>query len=81
MSVVPMDNLPDHPLDLSALDSHDYYLHAEKTVFFGHYWLEGAPSPFRHNVCCLDYSVAKGGQLVAYRFDGEEKTEIHRMIT
>jgi len=43
--------------------------------------LEGSPSPFRHNVCCLDYSVAKGGQLVAYRFDGEEKAEIHRMIT
>lgn len=81
ISVVPGNDLPDHPLDLSALDSRDYYPHTEKTVFFGHYWLEGSPSPFRHNVCCLDYSVANGGQLVAYRFDGEEKAEIHRMIT
>jgi hypothetical protein len=23
------------------------------------------------NVCCVDYSVAKKGKLVAYRFDGE----------
>jgi hypothetical protein len=40
-------------------------------VFFGHYWLKGQPQLQAHNVCCLDYSVAKGGELVCYRFDGE----------
>jgi hypothetical protein len=25
------------------------------------------------NVACVDYSVAKGGILVAYRWDGEKK--------
>jgi len=44
----------------------------EKPVFFGHYWLEmDKPELQKHNVCCLDYSVAKNGKLVAYRFDGE----------
>lgn len=49
----------------------EYYGPEEKPVFFGHYWLRGAPSLYRGNVCCLDYSVAKGGELVAYRFEGE----------
>lgn len=43
-----------------------------KPVFFGHYWLRGRPIAQTENVCCLDYSIAKGGSLVAYRFDGEK---------
>lgn len=41
-------------------------------VFFGHYWLEdNFPSIQNSNAVCLDYSVAKGGSLVAYRWSGE----------
>lgn len=41
-------------------------------VFVGHYWLsEAEPEPLAPNIACLDYSVAKDGQLCAYRFDGE----------
>jgi len=44
-------------------------------VFFGHYWLDPV-TPVRQapNACCLDYSVAKDGMLVAYRhhFDGSD---------
>lgn len=41
-------------------------------VFFGHYWLEDNwPIVQSNNVICLDYSVAKGGNLVAYRWNGE----------
>lgn len=48
------------------------YGNDEKPVFFGHYWLEDVkPKLQKPNVCCLDYSVAKKGKLVAYRFDGE----------
>ena len=48
------------------------YGHAERPVFLGHYWLEGEPAPLAVNVACVDYSVAKpGGNLVAYRWDGE----------
>jgi hypothetical protein len=46
----------------------------EKPVFFGHYWLEDEiPMLQTPNVCCLDYSVANNGKLVAYRFNGEHR--------
>ncbi|PKL77105.1 MAG: hypothetical protein CVV27_06855 [Candidatus Melainabacteria bacterium HGW-Melainabacteria-1] len=41
-------------------------------VFCGHYWLSGMPRLQAPNVCCLDYSIAKGGRLMAYRWDGEQ---------
>lgn len=48
----------------------------EKPVFFGHYWLpvDQQPAPQADNVCCLDYSVARGGYLCAYRFNADEPT-------
>ena len=42
-----------------------------KPLFIGHYWQDGDPELFSDKVACLDYSVAKGGKLVAYRWDGE----------
>ena len=44
----------------------------EPPCFVGHYWLDGEPAPLANNVACLDYSVAKQGKLVAYRWDGEQ---------
>ncbi|MBP7588097.1 MAG: metallophosphoesterase [Thermoanaerobaculia bacterium] len=45
-------------------------------VFFGHYWLnDPAPVALAPNVFCLDYSVAAGGFLAAYRFGGEQDGE------
>ena len=45
-------------------------------VFFGHYWLKSKnPESFKPQtgkICCLDYSIAKNGWLVAYTWDGEE---------
>jgi len=42
-------------------------------IFFGHYWLEDKfPVIQSENVICLDYSVAKDGALVGYRWSGEE---------
>ena len=42
-------------------------------VFFGHYWLPPAQVRLAGpNLCCLDFSVAKGGPLMAYRWDGEQ---------
>lgn len=73
ISVAPIEHLPDVPINLSELQSLDYYQRHEKKVFFGHYWLNGNPSIFKENVCCLDYSVAKGGKLVAYRLNGESE--------
>ena len=43
----------------------------DKPVFVGHYWLRGEPGPLSERVVCIDYSVAKGGKLAAYRWNGE----------
>ena len=41
-------------------------------VFFGHFWLHAeVPAPLGQNIVCLDYSVAKGGMLCAYRWSGK----------
>ena len=40
--------------------------------FIGHYWLDGEPSPLAPNIACLDYSIAKAGKLVAYRWQREQ---------
>lgn len=45
---------------------------AEKSVFFGHYWLKGKPTDALAKSICLDYSVAKDGHLVAYLLDSKE---------
>ena len=45
-----------------------------KPVFVGHYWLSAKrPAILADNVACLDFSVAKGGFLCAYRSHGEQK--------
>lgn len=64
ISVIHEDYLPDISLE-KPFDP--YYDESQKPVFFGHYWLRGKPFLFKANVCCLDFSVAKGGPLVGYR--------------
>jgi hypothetical protein len=80
ISVEPIDNLPELPIDLSELNSPDYYSQNDKIVFFGHYWLKGEPALYKENICCLDYSVAKGGKLVAYRLNDETKLDSKNLI-
>ncbi|MBL8995433.1 MAG: hypothetical protein JNM63_18955, partial [Spirochaetia bacterium] len=43
----------------------------ESPVFMGHYWMDGRPALLSPKTACLDWSVALGGKLAAYRFDGE----------
>ena len=71
ISVEPLPNLPETTIDISLLKNTNYYKKDDKPVFFGHYWLQGEPSLYKENICCLDYSVAKKGYLVAYSFDEE----------
>jgi hypothetical protein len=50
-------------------------------VFFGHYWLEEKyPVIQAENVVCVDYSVAKKGALVAYRWNGEKKVNNQQFV-
>ena len=66
----PEDTVPAH-----ALVGHD----GGKPVFVGHYWLTGTPALLSDKVACLDYSVAKGGKLVAYRWDGEPTLDARKL--
>ncbi len=75
LSVFSEKYLPESPVFFETQSLPGFYGEQEKPVFFGHYWLKGQPQLFRDNVCCLDYSVAKEGKLVAYRFDGETKLD------
>jgi hypothetical protein len=59
---IPNDPVPDH--------KRAPYTDA-KPLFVGHYWEQGTPSPFATNIACVDYSVAKKGKLVAYRWNRE----------
>jgi len=70
-SVSDLPDLPDQIIKSSELSSSDFYKPTDKNVFFGHYWLNGEPTLNKKNVCCLDYSVARGGSLVAYRYNDE----------
>ncbi|MBA6412368.1 metallophosphoesterase [Parahaliea sp. F7430] len=59
--------------DMAIPDTVPRYPDSAPPCFIGHYWLNGQPAPLAHNVACLDYSVAKEGKLVAYRWNGESE--------
>jgi len=63
----PEEIAQDHLNDDFTLD--DYQ--GDIKVFFGHYWLKGNPKTDNDKCVCLDYSVAKGGKLVAARLNGD----------
>lgn len=50
-------------------------------IFFGHYWLTHNPPRIQKKyICCLDYSVANEGILVAYRWEGEKTLKNNRFV-
>ncbi|WP_404305504.1 metallophosphoesterase [Neorhodopirellula lusitana] len=65
------DDVPNVTIDDTMTQGMTGYPTDAPPVFVGHYWLTGTPAPLAPNVACTDYSVAKGGKLVAYRWDGE----------
>ena len=65
------DDVPDVAIEPAAVRGMTGYPADAPPVFVGHYWLTGTPVPLALNVACTVYSVAKGGNLVAYRWDGE----------
>lgn len=78
-AIVPEEirqQLPDLSLSRDVIQLADVH----KPTFIGHYWLQGKPAPQSKKVVCVDYSVAKHGQLVAYRFDGEAFLHQDRFI-
>jgi hypothetical protein len=73
--------IPASPLPARVLAEARPYPADVPPVFFGHYWLDDPePAPLAANVACLDYSVARGGYLCAYRCDGEPLIERGRFV-
>jgi hypothetical protein len=64
-----MDMIPDVPLPAQSR-AHPY---VGPPVIFGHYWFTGTPKVISPKFACVDYSAAKDGPLVAYRWDGEKE--------
>jgi hypothetical protein len=69
------DQVPDVPLP----DTWKGHRYEGPPVLFGHYWLTGPPQVISGQFACLDYSVAKGGPLVAYRWDGETELRTEKL--
>lgn len=68
--------IPDHPLPASFLPASVN----GAPVFIGHYWMTGEPKLQSPKVACVDYSAAKSGPLVAYRWDGEEELDQGKFV-
>ena len=49
-------------------------------ILFGHYWWKGTPARISPYIGCVDYSVAGGGPLVAYRWQGESELENEHFV-
>jgi len=72
----------DNPLPTDVIGPVSPYPPDASPVFFGHYWLRGErPARLASNVACVDYSVAKGGSLCAYRWDGEAEIDDGKFVT
>ncbi|MCA9117833.1 MAG: metallophosphoesterase [Planctomycetaceae bacterium] len=65
------EETPDTAIPESAVETVHAYDPADCPVFFGHYWLSSKrPERLARNVACVDSSVARGGSLCCYRWDG-----------
>ena len=73
-----LPELRDQTVDYASLDP--TYYQDPTPVFFGHYWLQGEPQILQSNAVCLDYSVAKGGKLIGYRWDGEQELRADKLV-
>ena len=71
----------DEPPTAAAAETARVYPIDARPVFFGHYWLRAdKPSRLAPNVACVDYSVAKGGYLCAYCWDGEAEIDGRKFV-
>jgi Calcineurin-like phosphoesterase len=69
-AIGPPDDMAMMP-DVALPEEWKAHPYSGPPVLFGHYWFTGKPEVISPRFACLDYSVAKDGPLVAYRWDGE----------
>lgn len=66
-----LSELPLLPEDLAAIKE-KVAVPDDKMIFVGHYWESGEVQMKNKRVVCLDYSIAKGGQLVGFSYDKDK---------
>jgi hypothetical protein len=71
---------PDIVVPEEEISGIPWYQEDEVPVFVGHYWLDGDIKPVAKNIACVDYSVAMGGKLAAYRWDGEMEIDEMKFV-
>lgn len=76
--VLPGDEaaIPDRPLPAEWKG----HLYSGPPVLFGHYWFTGEPAVRSKQFACLDYSAARDGPLMAYRWDGEAELSSEKLV-
>lgn len=72
--------LPPYSIPPEIIPPFEVYPSDAPTVFVGHYCVEEKQMLPASNVCCLDNCVANGGQLAAYRWNGEERIKKENFI-
>ena len=72
--------LPNIISDIKSFPNKEYYTEDSKPVFFGHYWQQGETYIHQKNVCGVDFSIAKEGKLVAYRYNMEKVLDKNNMV-
>ncbi len=74
LSFPKRDGVPTDLLPARSASDMQHYGSDQPPVFIGHYWISPTqePQPLASNVACVDYSVARGGRLMAYRWSGEK---------
>lgn len=55
-------------------------LESDVPLFIGHYWLTGPCCLLAPRIACVDYSAAKDGPLVAYRWDGDPDLSVENFV-
>jgi len=74
ISIVAPADLPDDPIPSG------FSYHMPQPVLFGHYWMSGIPTVLAPHASCLDFSIAKGGVLTAYRWSGEPTLKADNLV-
>lgn len=72
-----IDDVLDQSVDTNSLQ---FYTEPHP-VLFGHYWWrKESPETFNPLATCVDFSVAKGGVLTAYRWDDESELDATKFV-
>jgi hypothetical protein len=77
-AIVPPGNQGTIP-DLSMPTEWAAHVYKGVPVIFGHYWFTGPPQVISPRFACVDYSAARAGPLVAYRWDWEKELSSEKL--